>query len=67
MLADFPLTGRGPGRRLSKAVMQALERATPLAPQVQAFLAEQRPDVVLVTPLLQFGSPQVEYYAARVP
>src|SRR5215470_10852752 len=50
--------------RLSRDIvgsLGAVERAIPTAGQVDAFLEAQRPDVVLVTPVVEFASTQVEY------
>jgi hypothetical protein len=50
--------------RLSRDIVSSLgavERAIPTAGRVDAYLAERRPDVVLVTPVVEFASTQVEY------
>jgi hypothetical protein len=50
--------------RLSGAIVGALgavERAIPTAPKIDDYLRRRRPDVVLVTPLVEFASTQVEY------
>jgi hypothetical protein len=50
--------------RLSRDIvgsLGAVERAIPTARQVDAYLEAQRPDVVLVTPVVEFASTQVEY------
>lgn len=41
-----------------------LDRATPSAPEVVRTLDKLRPDVVLVTPLLEIGCPQLDYVRA---
>jgi len=51
-------------RRPVSAVLQWLERAIPESPAVHAFLADHRPDVVLITPLIGLGSSQVDYLRA---
>jgi len=52
------------GLRLCAAVIAGLERAVPYDPAVLRFLEERRPDVLLITPLLYFGSSQVDYVRA---
>ena len=55
---------RLPHQRFSQRVIRAaaqLERAIPTAPQIDAFVREQKPDAVLVTSLVKLASPQVEY------
>jgi hypothetical protein len=48
------------GRRLLQRILGAIERAIPSNAGVDRFLMEQRPDVVLLTPLVYLGSAQVE-------
>ncbi len=50
--------------RLSNRMVQVLgliERAIPTSQRVDDFLGRRRPDAVLVTPIVEFASPQVEY------
>jgi hypothetical protein len=54
----------GHGRRLVGRVLAVVEQAIPPHPAVTAFLRDERPDVVLLTPLLDIGSPQFEYLKA---
>ncbi len=49
------------GRGLVARVLRAFERALPRSASVDAFIAAQRPDMVLVTPLVDLGSPQIDY------
>ena len=51
----------GPGRRAYMAWLRAQNRAIPTDPHIDAFLREQRPDVLAVTPLIEPGAPQAEY------
>jgi hypothetical protein len=57
-LADY----EGPGHRLVRSAMKktlrAAERAVPPAPELESAVAEHRPDVTLVTPLIDLGSYQ---------
>jgi hypothetical protein len=59
-------TQRGPfstriGRRLMAGWLRALHRAIPSDPRIDAFLLAHRPDVLVVTPLIEPGAPQAEY------
>jgi len=53
-----------PGRRLLARLLRAAERAVPEAADVQAYLREQNPDITLLTPLIELGSPQLDLLAA---
>jgi hypothetical protein len=59
-----PVLQRAPARRALHRSLGALERSVPPRASVQAFLDEHRPDLVLVTPLLELGSPQLDYVRA---
>jgi hypothetical protein len=48
------------GRRATAAWLSTLNRAIPPDPEVGAFLEKARPDVLVVTPLIEPGSPQAE-------
>jgi hypothetical protein len=49
------------GRALLGRIVQAGDRAVPRDPAIDAFVSQHRPDLVLVTPLVEPGSPQSEY------
>ena len=53
-----------PHRRLLGAMLRGLERVIPIPRAIEAFVREQRPDVLLVTPLIELGSQQVDYVKA---
>ena len=53
--------GGRPGLEALGRVARGVERTLPIAPEVLRFLDAERPDLVLVTPLLYFGSQQGEY------
>ena len=59
------------GRRLLAAALRRIEAGMPVPRWVTSFVAEQRPDVVLVSPLVDFGSGQADYVrraqAQRIP
>jgi hypothetical protein len=57
-LADAPLVGTALGRRLVSVVLRAMERATPIDPDVRGYVESHPSDVILVTPLLTLGSEQ---------
>jgi hypothetical protein len=52
------------GRRPLSAWLRWLERSVPADPSIRAFLEQQRPDVVLITPLITLGSSQIDYLRA---
>jgi hypothetical protein len=55
---------RLPFRRLVTTILEAIEIAVPRQRGVDQFLIEQQPDVLLVTPLIELGSPQLDYVRA---
>lgn len=56
---------RGPrGRRWLAALLRAFERGLPRSRDLDAFMREQSPDVVLITPLVDLGSPQLDHLAS---
>jgi hypothetical protein len=54
----------GWSRRLSSAVVRNVERAVPEDPRIREYLESQNPDIVLLTPLIDLGSSQIEYLRA---
>jgi hypothetical protein len=67
--AIVEMTRRGPfstsgGRAVLAASYRLLERSLPVSLEIDTFLAAQQPDVLLVTPLIEPGSPQWEYVRA---
>ncbi len=59
-----PLSRRAAFRGRLATALRAIERALAVDPAIEAYLAEQAPDVVLFTPLIGLGTPEVEYLAA---
>jgi hypothetical protein len=62
-----PILALGADPRLRRPVRRALrtiERALPVSPGAAALLAEHEPDVVLMTPFLDFGTPQARWVRA---
>ena len=53
-----------PVRRLLVALVRKLERYVPEDPAIREFIASHRPDAVLITPLINLGSSQIEYQRA---
>ena len=49
-----------PGRLLLSAILKLLEASLPLHEPYTSFLREQAPDVVMLTPLIDLGSPQLD-------
>ena len=62
--ACAPLAGRRTGRTLLGASLRAAERTIPPSGIADQILDQYRPDVLLVSPLLYFGSSQVDYVRA---
>lgn len=55
---------RLPGRAVIERLLAQLEEAVPNHGGVEEFIRDQRPDLVLVTPLIELGSPQIDYLRA---
>ena len=52
----------GPAIRWCLArVLRVMDRSIPRSPEIDRFIADERPDVVVVTPLIRDGSPQSDY------
>lgn len=63
-LMEGPL-GRSPrGRRAMRAVLSGLERGLPIDRALRDYIAARAPDAVLITPLVDIGSPQLDHFAA---
>ena len=48
-------------RRAVRGLLHGVEAAIPTLPAIDAFLRERNPDLLLVTPLIELGSQQVDY------
>jgi hypothetical protein len=46
--------------RLLDTILQGLERIVPSSPEIEQFIREQQPDVVLLTPVVDFNTPQTD-------
>ncbi len=55
------VSGGMSARRAFGSVLRALEQAIPVNPAIEAFVRRQNPDLLLVTPLIELGSQQVDY------
>ena len=64
MLVRLRVMRTRPALALLRALVRTCERAIPPGGRVEAFLRSERPDLLLLTPLLYFGSQQVEYVRA---
>tara|TARA_B100001123_G_scaffold295929_1_gene330036 strand:- start:6097 stop:8724 length:2628 start_codon:yes stop_codon:yes gene_type:complete len=53
-----------PIRLAMEFVLNLLERAAPLSKALCEYFSEQKPDVVLITPLVELGSPQLDHLRA---
>jgi hypothetical protein len=63
-LTRLPGVGGVAGLRFLSGMARTVDRALPVADEVRRFLEAEQPDLLLVTPLLYFGSQQVEYVRA---
>jgi hypothetical protein len=63
-VSDLPFLRSAGGRRLLLTLLRTLERGLPISQEIAAYLREQRPDIVMMTPLVELGSPQLDYLAA---
>ena len=63
-LSDLPVLRSRNGVRALTAAFRQVERAIPVRPEIDALFDRVRPDVLLITPLLYFGSRQVDYVRA---
>jgi hypothetical protein len=55
---------RLPGRRFITRALERLEEAVPRQAGVDDFLRAHEPDLLLITPLIELGSPQLDYVRA---
>jgi len=58
------LLARLPGRRLLTWGLERLEEAVPTQAGIDEFVTERHPDLMLITPLIELGSPQLDYLRA---
>jgi hypothetical protein len=63
-LPRVPVVGSRLAMRVWDRLFRAIERVMPAGETATRVLAEHRPDLLLITPLLYFGSQQVEYVRA---
>ena len=63
-LGDAVHAAGGWARRGAETVLRRLERGIPATPSIRAFVEGQRPDVMLLTPLIDLGSSQIDYLRA---
>jgi hypothetical protein len=63
-LAALPILNRRAGRRALTAVLRAFERGIPRSTELDAFIRQHNPDLVLITPLIDLGSPQADHFVS---
>lgn len=61
IIVKLVLRGGSRARRWLGSALRALERLIPAIPALEAFIREHNPDLLLVTPLVELGSQQVDY------
>ena len=64
VLAGLPLLRTPRGRRFLAWLLRQFEAAVPRSRQLDDFFREQNADVVLITPLVDLGSPQIDHFAS---
>ena len=71
LLVVLPPFRWGFGRRSLAWLLRRIEAGIPIPRDVRSFISSREPDVVLVSPLVEFGSAQADYVraaqAARIP
>ena len=60
-ISDLPVLRSRTGVRVLTATFRLLERTIPVRREIESLFDRWKPDVLLVTPLLYFGSSQVDY------
>jgi hypothetical protein len=60
-LTAWPLARSPVGLGLLNRILRTLEQAAPGCSQIDDFIRDRRPDIVLVTPLVELGSWQADY------
>ena len=60
-LVRRPLVRTPLGLRALNKVLRLMEAAVPTSPSIDGFIGRHRPDLVLVTPLVDLGSAQADY------
>jgi hypothetical protein len=63
-LLRLPVFRTDRGRQRLARLLRALERALPRVKAFERFIASHRPDAVLITPLVDVGSPQIDHLRA---
>jgi hypothetical protein len=63
-LVKLPGVGSGAGRACLSGILRLIERAVPADPWAVSLVTKQSPDVLLVTPMVELGSDQVEFVKA---
>jgi hypothetical protein len=63
-LAALPLLRTRQGLALLAWILRQFEAGVPRSRELDAFIRDRAPDLVLITPLVDLGSPQVDHYAS---
>ena len=59
-VTDWPILRTNRWRRALVAVLRSVERALPWSPEIDAVMRDYQPDLVVVTPMLDLGSRQID-------
>ncbi len=62
--AALPLLRTRHGLQFLAAILRGFERGIPRSAELDAFIRGQDPDLVLITPLVDLGSPQADHFAS---
>jgi len=62
--SESPLAGLVGGVDGIRAGLRLMERGLPVPPEVEEFMRAEAPDLVMITPLVDIGSSQLDYLAA---
>jgi hypothetical protein len=52
------------GRAMLARLLRTLERGIPVGSELKSYIRSQSPDVVIITPLVELGSPQMDHLTA---
>ena len=61
MLGDAVHAAGGWARRTAETALRHMERAIPVASSLRSFVESHQPDVMLLTPLIDLGSSQIDF------
>src|SRR5688500_17153014 len=63
-LTALPVLGGPVGRRVLGGLLRGMERGIPRSRELDDYIRAQQPDLVLITPLIDLGSPQADHFSS---